>query len=267
MRPGQLALKVGGYPLHLMRLRAKIGWRAIPMRRLENKLVADLLGQRGDRVHADVVTIITTYKRPEMLPLAVASALSQDIPDHRVIVVDDGGGGLPEFPPDPRLTVVSLPVNTGTAGVVRNVGIRISNSRLVAFLDDDNTWTPEHLPLSVAAHGGRAALSYSGIRRMHADGRVFDELNEPWSRHAMMRHAFVDTSAIVVRRGRGVAFSRMPRTRIASGPGEDWQFVYQISRFGKVVHVPEITVNYLLDGVSHYSEWRDPLVPQPDSTD
>jgi len=136
----------------------------------------------------------------------------------------------------------------------------------VAFLDDDNIWTTEHLPLSLAAHGGRVALTYTGIRRMHADGSIYDVLNEPWSRHAMMRHAFVDTSAIVVRRGLGVAFSRMPRTRTANCPGEDWQFVYRISRWRKVVHVPNVTVNYLLDNVSHYAEWRDPLVPQADRT-
>jgi glycosyltransferase involved in cell wall biosynthesis len=265
VRPGQLALKVGGYPLHLLRLRAKHGWRAIPMRRLEDRLVAQLLGERGALIEADVVTVLTTYKRAELLPRAVASALAQDVPGHHVIVVDDGGGDLPDLPDDPRLTVVSLPLNTGTAGVVRNVGMRISKSRFVAFLDDDNTWTADHLRLSLAAHAGRVALSYTGIRRMHADGRIYDELNEPWSRHTMMRRAFVDTSSIVVRRRRGVAFSRIPRRRGANCPGEDWQFVYRISRWHKIVHVPHVTVNYLLDNISHYSEWRDPLVTRRDA--
>lgn len=266
MKPGQLALKIGGYPLYLARLRVQLGWRALPMRQIEDRLVATLLSELGGPIDADIVTIITTYKRPGLLPHAIASALTQDVPDHHVIVIDDAGGELPDISRDPRLTVLSLPFNTGTAGVVRNVGMRISRSRLIAFLDDDNTWKPEHLPLSVAAHDGRVTLTYTGIRRMHADGSVFDEVNVPWSRRAMKRTAFVDTSAIVVRRDRGVTFSRIPRRRGANSPGEDWEFVYRLSRRRTVVHVPHVTVNYLLDNMSHYATWRDPMVSEIDST-
>jgi glycosyltransferase involved in cell wall biosynthesis len=260
MTPGQIALKLGGYPLHLARLRLQRGWRAIPMKRLEDKLVAAMLERLGGPVEADIVTIITTYQRPSLLRLAISSALAQDVPRHHVLVIDDAGGQLPDIEPDPRLTVISLPVNTGTVGIVRNVGIRITSSRLIAFLDDDNSWMPEHLKLSAAAHRDDVGLTYTGIRRMHGDGTVYDELNVPWSRHAMMRRAFVDTSAIVVKRSAGVRFSRIPRRRGANCPGEDWQFVYRISRWRKVVHVPQVTVNYLLDTTSYYTTWRDPLI-------
>ncbi|WP_231591453.1 glycosyltransferase [Saccharothrix sp. ST-888] len=35
--------------------------------------------------------------------------------------------------------------------MVRNVGIRLSSSRYVAFLDDDNEWEPDHLGPAVGA--------------------------------------------------------------------------------------------------------------------
>ena len=122
--------------------RAPAAWRH---RRYEDAEVARLRRLLGiDVQRADVVTIIATYRRPDGLVAAVRSALAQGIDDHLVVVVDDGGG-LPDLPTDPRVLAVSLSRNYGCLGMVRNVGIRLTDSRLLSFLDDDNTWRPDHL--------------------------------------------------------------------------------------------------------------------------
>lgn len=212
-----------------------------------------------------VATVIATHRRPEALLAAVRSALGQTVRDQVVIVVDDGAG-LPErslFPDDPRLFTVSLSANTGTAGVVRNVGIRLTRSRYVAFLDDDNLWEPDHLERALAvleAPGGPDAV-YTALRRVRADGTEQDVLSVPFGRRAAARASFLDTNAFVARRTRALHFSRLRRTPEVL-PREDWELIRRYSRRHRVEHVPYPTVRYLMNPESYFTEWdRAPASP------
>lgn len=213
--------------------------------------------QRLDgRVTADVVTIIPTYLRADLAKAAVLSALAQqdvDEVDHQIVVIDDGGGELPDVD-HPRVHLVTLSRNIGTAGVVRNIGLRISSSPRVAFLDDDNAWLPEHLAISLAAHADGAQFTYTTLRRRLADGTLLDHLGVPFDRHRMRHQAYVDTNAVVVVRDRGVWFSRVPRRRDTI-PGEDWEFAHRLSRRLRTQHVDVTTVEYRIHAGSYYTDW------------
>lgn len=209
-----------------------------------------------------VATIIPTCDRPETLRRAVRSALAQTVEDHVVVVVDDGAG-LPFLPLDGRLFAVSLSRNTGCAGLVRNVGMALTTSAYVAFLDDDNEWRPHHLAVAIEALEQGADLVYTGVERVHPDGTVLDVLARPFDRRALAEEAFVDTNSIVVRRGPGVRFSRLPRTR-ATLPKEDWELVWRLSRTRRTRHVPVTTVRYVVNPDSYYTRWYDdPELPHP----
>ncbi len=200
-----------------------------------------------------VVTVVPTYRRPELLRAAVQSALAQTVEDNLVVVVDDGGGLAP-LEDHPRLVVVALRRNIGVAGAVRNVGIRASRSELVAFLDDDNQWLPGHLAAAIEVLDRDADLTYSSVRYESANGDVVGEIGEPFDRKRLRHRNFVDTSAIVVRRDRQARFSRVPR-RKGDRQIEDWELVYRVSRRRRVRHVPEVTVRYLAHEGSYYSSW------------
>jgi glycosyltransferase involved in cell wall biosynthesis len=209
-----------------------------------------------------VTTIVPTYRRPESLARAVRSALDQTVRDHVVVVVDDGAG-LPPLPDDDRLVAVSLARNTGRAGVVRNVGIALSRSTYLAFLDDDNEWRPHHLATALEALTGAADpvdLVYTGVERVRPDGTTLDVLARPFARRTLRESCFVDTNSIVVRRGRGVRFSRLPRSG-PNLPGEDWELVWRLSRRLRVRNVPETTVTYLVNPESYFTRWDAPAAP------
>jgi glycosyltransferase involved in cell wall biosynthesis len=209
-----------------------------------------------------VTTIVPTYRRPESLARAVRSALDQTVHDHVVVVVDDGAG-LPPLPDDDRLVAVSLARNTGRAGVVRNVGIALSRSTYLAFLDDDNEWRPHHLATALEALTGAADpvdLVYTGVERVRPDGTTLDVLARPFARRTLRESCFVDTNSIVVRRGRGVRFSRLPRSG-PNLPGEDWELVWRLSRRLRVRNVPETTVTYLVNPESYFTRWDAPAAP------
>jgi hypothetical protein len=99
-------------------------------------------------------------------------------------------------------------------------------------------------------------LVYTALARLTPSGRKLDVVSAPFNRRTLINDAYVDTSAIVVRRGNGVLFSRLPRGRHTL-PGEDWEFVYRLSRGARVAHIPIVTVDYLVNPESFYTPWTD----------
>lgn len=245
-------------------LEAMLKLRSFPgaarLRLAEQREARRLVRELGGPVHADVVTVIPTYRRPELALRAVHSALAQGVRDHRVVVVDDGAGEVPVVD-DARVILVSLRRNLGSAGVVRNVGLRITESRFVAFLDDDNWWDPDHLSTSLAAHTHGVALTYTGVRRLTPSGVVVDVLAQQFRRAALREAAFIDTSAIVARRTKGLWFSRVPRGATTI-PQEDWELCWRLSRSLTVESVPDVTVNYLLNPDSYYNSAHGSFVAE-----
>ncbi|MEU0026655.1 glycosyltransferase family 2 protein [Streptomyces sp. NPDC006335] len=254
--PWELLKRAFGW-LVLFELRNKVLLlpSAVRLRRLEDAETHRLKGVLGPLPEALVATVIATHRRPDALRAAVASALAQTVRDQVVIVVDDGAG-LPELPDDPRLFAVSLARNTAVAGVVRNVGIRLTRSRYVAFLDDDNLWEPDHLERALAvleSPGGPDGV-YTALRRVLPDGTERDVLSVEFDRHRAARESFLDTNAFVARRDGSLRFSRLRRTPEVL-PREDWELVYRYSRGHTVRHVPHATVRYLVNPGSFWTTW------------
>lgn len=254
--PWELLKRLFGW-LVLFEARNKVvlapsAWR---LRRVEDAEVRRLAAGGVRPPHALVATVVATHRRPAQLLRAVDSALAQTVADHVVIVVDDGAG-LPELPADPRLFAVSLSRNTAVAGVVRNVGIRLTRSAYVAFLDDDNLWEPTHLETALAAlraPGGPDAV-YTALRRLRPDGGEHDVLSVPFDRRRAAHTSFLDTNAFVARRTRALHFSRLRRTPEVL-PREDWELIRRYARRHRVRHVPEPTVRYLINPESFYTSW------------
>ena len=260
----------GWLPLYELRNKVRYGHTVPRVWLFESAEVRRLRATLPKGAAPLVTVVIPTYRRPETLPAAVRSVLAQTIHDLRVIVVDDGGGGLPKLPDDPRLVVASLARNTAVLGVVRNVGIRLADSEFVAFLDDDNEWEPEHLATALAAlrpdpgpdaSGGRGRRApagvYTALRRVLPDGREVDVLSVPFDRRLAREEGFLDANGFVAHRSRALRFSRLRRDRGVL-PREDWATLYRYSRRHPIEHVPVPTVRYLVNPNTYYTVW-DPI--------
>jgi glycosyltransferase involved in cell wall biosynthesis/N-acetylmuramoyl-L-alanine amidase len=101
-----------------------------------------------------VSVVVPSANRPLLLAEAVASILGQTVTDLEVLVVDDGTHD-PVVDPlgDERVRVLRTGGGRGPA-VARNVGIEAARGQILAFLDDDDRWTP-----------GRLDLALQGLRR------------------------------------------------------------------------------------------------------
>ena len=97
-----------------------------------------------------VSVIIPTYNRRQMLGDTVESVLSQSFKGFELIVVDDGSEDctaehLSKY--GSSLRVISQP-RRGVAAA-RNLGVRCSSGRYLAFLDSDDLWKPKKLEVQV----------------------------------------------------------------------------------------------------------------------
>jgi glycosyltransferase involved in cell wall biosynthesis len=89
--------------------------------------------------------IIPTYERGELLAAAIDSVLAQTVEDFECIVVDDASPSGVQLPVrDSRIQVIRHATNRGVT-CARNTGLAMARGRYVAFLDDDDVWTPRRL--------------------------------------------------------------------------------------------------------------------------
>lgn len=114
--------------------------------------------------------IVPTCDRPRLLDEAVGSVLAQSVVDIEVVVVDDGvTTSAPDFD-DPRVRVLRPGGGRGP-GAARNTGLAAARGRYVAFLDDDDLWTPDRLDLALLGLE-RAPVSVCWTRHMHGPAQT-----------------------------------------------------------------------------------------------
>jgi glycosyltransferase involved in cell wall biosynthesis len=122
----------------------------------------------------EVTVVIPTRSRWDLLSTAaLPSALGQVDVEVEVVVVDDGSTdataeALAGFA-DPRTRVVRHERPRGVAGA-RNAGLAVARGEWVAFLDDDDLWSPRKLRLQLdAARAARASFVYGGAAAVAED--------------------------------------------------------------------------------------------------
>ncbi len=138
----------------------------------------ELIGTDSDAAAENVPlvsVIVPTHNRPELLPRALESLAHQRLRNFEVVVVNDAGQDVSKIveafdhPEGPRFRYLTNPNNLGLAGT-RNAGLRAARGTLVAFLDDDDLVSPEHLELLVTAR------RESGARVVYGNAwQVFEE--------------------------------------------------------------------------------------------
>jgi len=113
----------------------------------------------------DATVVVPTRDRWPLLRLALRGALRQEGVNLEVVVVDDGSTDetperLREFE-DTRLRIFRNEVSRGVAAS-RNRGIAEARGEWVAFLDDDDVWSPRKLRAQLdVASGEDASFVYA----------------------------------------------------------------------------------------------------------
>jgi glycosyltransferase involved in cell wall biosynthesis len=188
--------------------------------------------------------VLATRNRSDQLVHAIDAVLAQDDPDLELVVVDDGSSdATPEVlaryaAMDPRVRVVRNAKGSGSCGRARNSGLRAVRGERIAFIDDDNTWRPDHLRRCRAALE-QADACMSSVQRYLPDGTEHDVVRlEPGAEAALGN---IDANGLAVRACAMVPFP--------DGQGryhsEDVRLALELQHRGnRIVGIPDITVDY-----------------------
>jgi GT2 family glycosyltransferase len=198
---------------------------------------------------ANVSVIVVTRDRPRLLADALASVASQSRPPLEVRVADDGDtpsfDSLPDFA---ILELATLSVSCRQAGAARNAAVRGSRGDVLAFLDDDDRWRPDHLAGLASAFDdpgvGFAWRDSVVIRERVLENGVREDLESltlarDWDEERMRTNDYLPPSAWGVRRALFEQLGGFDETFEFS---EDWDFALRAARAGAVRRVPGVTV-------------------------
>ncbi len=134
--------------------------------------------------------VIPTFGRPAFLAEAVNSVLAQTVDDFECIVVDDASPEPVTLPvDDPRVRVIRHDTNRGVT-VARNTGLNFATGRYVAFLDDDDLFTPRRLEVALTGLA-RAPVALCAAAAVHdptplvhhLEGNVHDRIVDTTTPH------------------------------------------------------------------------------------
>jgi glycosyltransferase involved in cell wall biosynthesis len=201
----------------------------------------------------EVSVVIPTRNRWEVLESsALRSALSQQDVELEVVVVDDGSSDgttarIRELD-DERLRIVRHEQAKGVAAA-RNAGVAAARGEWIAFLDDDDLWSPRKLrsQLDRAAATG-ASFVYARVIELDDDGNVLQvSPAEATSLEILLKWNTVPAGASNI-------LARADHVRATGGFDErltyvaDWDAWINLARLGDIALVPEVLVAYIRHG-------------------
>jgi glycosyltransferase involved in cell wall biosynthesis len=210
-----------------------------------------------------VSVVIPTYNHARFVGQAIESVLSQTLPAHEVIVVDDGSSDNTQEVLNPYASPVRVvrQQNQGVAAA-RNNGARFATGDFLAFLDADDVWLPRKLELQAARFGGKhePGLVHCGVEDINDAGL-------PLCRHLDGLEGRVATDLLLFRRpvilggGSGIVIPRAVFEETGGfdtqlSTSADWDLFYRIASRYEVGFVAEVLLQYRLHGSNMHGNVR-----------
>ena len=215
-----------------------------------------------------IAVVIPAYNSARTLGAALASVAAQTLTPVAVVVGDDHSddgtaalaarwqGLLP-------VEVVRLERNAGPAAARRAAIARI-DAPLIALLDADDVWLPDHLASLAALHARTGGIVCADALRWHPGEGVRratqrDHFPIPAPEHQVLdilRHNFVSIGALFPR----AAYEDAGGFRDGVSGAEDWDLWIRLIRAGLRVHgIGAPTLLYRVDsrGLSHRTDIFD----------
>lgn len=211
-------------------------------------------GSGQEQTDAPLVSVIVpTYNRLAMLTEAISSIFSQTMQSFEIIVVNDAGTDvasvLEKFTDTGKIRFLLHENNRGLAAA-RNTGIRAARGKYIAYLDDDDTYYPNHLETLVnflESNDCRVAYTDAvrAVQQNTGDGYHTVEKKVLYSRDfdydAILVDNFIPVLCVIHEKEclsmSGMFDESLPRH-------EDWDLWIRMSRHERFAHLPTVTCEY-----------------------
>ncbi|PUE56592.1 hypothetical protein B9Z36_09850 [Limnohabitans sp. Rim8] len=196
--------------------------------------------------------VIATHKRPLLLQRALLSLTAQTYKDFFVIIVDDAASFLPPYPELKKLNgqyAYMIAPNLQGPGESRDMAVKLASSDYVMFLDDDDSYQPNHLQNIANQIQGREEKIYFTNFTVVNENRQADAWPEKISEQSMSI-ATAKKEEIFVR-------NRIPNCSLIYPLNciqgithdytmtvyEDWDYLLQCLQKSELQHITTDTVN------------------------
>lgn len=158
----------------------------------------------------DLVSIITPAFRAEaVISETIKSVIAQTHANWEMLIAEDCSPDNTRevirqwARTDPRIQLIALEQNGGPA-MARNAALERASGRWIAFLDSDDLWLPQKIERTLAhALEHQAALSFTGFRRMTADGQSigrYVDAPQRLSYRQLLGNTAIATSTVLIDR-------------------------------------------------------------------
>lgn len=211
--------------------------------------------------------IIPLYNKEKAIEKTLKSVFHQSFTDYEVLVINDGSTDKSEEKvkrfSDERLRLISTE-NKGVSQA-RNLGIGEAKGRLIAFLDADDYWFPNHLQslLQLYQNFPEAGLLATNYQFYYSDKKiiqpVFDDIpTEKWSGiitdffHSSMKYRIAWTSAVAVPKKVLDEIGNFDEN-ITLGAGEDTDLWIRIALKYPVAFDNEVSAYYQMESENRIS--------------
>ena len=197
---------------------------------------------------ATISAVIVTRDRPELLADALGSIERQTWAPLEIRIGDDGSPPLAELPAMAGLEMTVVHPHAGRAAIARNEAARGARGDVLAFLDDDDRWRPEHLAGLAAAFAdpavGFAWRDCEVIREtIGPNGSRIDGerlvLARDWDAGMMRDNDYLPPSGWGVRRS---LFEKLGGFDESFAFSEDWDFALRAAVLTRPHRVAGVTV-------------------------
>lgn len=164
--------------------------------------------KKGERIGLErplVSVVIPVYNGADTLPVALDSALGQDVPLEIIVIddcsTDDLESVKEQYKKNPRIIFLRNEKNLGAAGS-RNKAVEKARGTYVAFLDSDDCWAPGKLLKRLARmEQEHCVLCCTGRELMTPEGTLTGRnigVGERITYRDLLRHNSINCSSVLV---------------------------------------------------------------------
>ena len=215
-----------------------------------------------------VSVIIPTFNRPERLVHAVKSVLAQTYESIEVLVINDGGCNveplLSSLSGSEKITYLRLGQNQERSHA-RNMGLKLSRGKYIAYLDDDDQYYPNHVETLVTFLENSAyQVAYSDAHRVwqvKENGQyIRKEQDVPYSvdfnKDSILQQNYIPMLCLMHAKS---CIDRVGGFDETLATHEDWDLLIRLSRCYSVHHIKSVTAEFTwrTDGSSTTSQRPD----------
>mgnify|MGYP001285621286 CR=1 FL=1 len=158
----------------------------------------------------DLDIILPTYNSKKYIEEAINSVLNQTFRTWKLIIIDDGSTDstielAKKFLADNRIKIKKLKKNKGQA-FCRNLALRYSNSKYIAFIDADDIWEKNKLKKQIQfMEDSNLDFSYTdfiSFKEINGIKKFNKEINLPekFTYGSFIKNTSICTSSMIIRR-------------------------------------------------------------------